>query len=284
MLLSGKKLLRLLCITLSLICVLSLAQPVSAVMEQVPGTAIYKYASKVYRYPSTSSALIGQIAHGTELKVLEETDHFYKIDCSGMSGYIPKLQVARNYKLTTYTVSCVPANENTVVLEYIPLAEALPLRDSILSLAKDQLGTPYVYGGMSRYGFDCSGFTSYVYAKHDTTLFRCADDQMQNGLIVEYDDLRPGDLLFFRFSHTPWLAAHVGIYAGNGKMIHSGTSRGICIVDLSDSYWANSYVGARRIIPVDTSATTQNPLPSIATESATNIRITQQHSVQRAEH
>lgn len=280
MLFSGKNFLRVLCITLSLICVLSLAQPVSAVIEQVPGTESYTYASKVYYRASTKSAVIGQIQQGTKLTVLGETESFYKIDCSGMSGYIPKMQVARNYKLNTYTVSCIPANENTVLLENTPLIEALQQRGSILNLAKAQLGIPYVYGGMSRYGFDCSGFTSYVYAKHDTKLNRCADTQMQDGLIVDRNDLQVGDLLFFRFPYTPWLAAHVGIYAGDGKMIHSGASRGICIVDLSYSYWEDSFVGARRIISVDASALEQQ-LPVSAAQSAAIIRNTQQTGVLR---
>ncbi len=270
---TGKKLLPLVCFVLSLVCILNLAQPVSAAIEQVPVDAEYTYASKVYYRPYSTSALIGQIEHGTKLTVLGETDHFYKIDCSGMSGYIPKEQVARNYKQGTYTVSCIPANKHTVLLEYTPLIEALQLRNSILNLAKAQLGIPYLYGGTSRYGFDCSGFTSYVYAKHDTQLFRCADDQMQNGLIVEYDDLQPGDLLFFRFPYTPWLAAHVGIYVGDGKMIHSGASSGICITDLSYSYWVNSYVGARRIIPVD-SETIKETQPVVTANTSITIRST----------
>lgn len=258
---------------LSFICILNLAQPVNAAIKQVPVDADYAYASKVYHRPYSDSVLIGQIEHGSKLTVLDETDHFYKIDCSGMSGYIPKEQVARNYKLDTYTVSCIPANKHTILLEYTPLIEALQLRSSILNLAKNQLGIPYVYGGMSRYGFDCSGFTSYVYAKHDTTLFRCADDQMQNGLIVERDDLQPGDLVFFRLPYTPWLASHVGIYVGDGKMIHSGTKSGICIADLSYSLWADSYVGARRIIPVDSAATKESQ-PNVTADITTTIRST----------
>lgn len=269
---SGKIFPRILCMVLSLFCVLALVQPAAAVMEQIPGTKPFTYTSDVYYRPYTQSLLIGKLEHGTELEVLSETEDFYRIDCSGMSGYISKAQVSCD-KNGVYTVSCTFGSEDTSMLEYTPLLEALQQRKSLLNLAKDQLGIPYVYGGISRYGFDCSGFTYYVYGKHDMPLNRCADTQMENGIIVDREDLQPGDLVFFRYAGAPWLASHVGIYVGDNQMIHAG-SRGISYADLDMPYWANSYVGARRIIAMDAS-----PVEPTAPTEAADV-----HTVTRSTH
>lgn len=108
------------------------------------------------------------------------------------------------------------------------------------------IGTPYRYGGTTTSGFDCSGFTSYVFGLMGIELHRSSRDQATQGTKVAKDELRPGDLVFFNtFGNS---ISHVGIYLGNNKFIHSSTNRGVVINDLSESYYARTYVTARRVM------------------------------------
>lgn len=113
-------------------------------------------------------------------------------------------------------------------------------------IMRDYLGEPYK--GTSKYspGLDCSRFTREVFSKFDDIdLPRTAADQYRQGTPVRRDDLFYGDLLFF---NTDGGISHVGIYVGNGEFIHASTSRGVIITRLAERYWAQRYVGARRIL------------------------------------
>lgn len=120
--------------------------------------------------------------------------------------------------------------------------------ERIVAKAAEYLGTPYKYGGASPGGFDCSGFTSYIYGQFGISLNRTAAGQYSNGVAVSKANLVAGDLVFFN-SYTKGIT-HVGIYVGNGKFIHSSSpsTGGVVYSYLSNSYYVNTYVGARRII------------------------------------
>ena len=111
-----------------------------------------------------------------------------------------------------------------------------------VALARRWLGVPYVWGGSSPSGFDCSGFTSYVYARLGVRLPHNAAAQYGVGRPVPRSHLRPGDLLFFSG------LGHVGMYVGRGRMIHSPHSGShVEIVSLAGGY-GGRLVGARRIV------------------------------------
>ncbi len=117
----------------------------------------------------------------------------------------------------------------------------------VLKTANSYLGVPYVYGGTSPSGFDCSGFTHYVMLKNGITIPRTAAAQYNVGTWISKSNLKPGDLVFFTTTSTS--VAHVGIYLGNNKFIHASTGASKIIVsDLSNTYYAQHYVGAKRII------------------------------------
>ena len=117
----------------------------------------------------------------------------------------------------------------------------------ILAEAKKYLGTPYVYGGASPSGFDCSGFVYYVLKQVGYSPYRTPADQYNMGTYVEKSDLQPGDIVFFAGTYASGIS-HVGIYAGNGQFIHSPNSRSpVSYSDLTSGYWANHYYGARRM-------------------------------------
>lgn len=117
----------------------------------------------------------------------------------------------------------------------------------IVATAKTCLGVPYVWGGESMSGFDCSGLVQYVYKKNGISISRTCRTQYQEGVYVAKANLQPGDLVFFENTYTTGIS-HVGIYIGNGEFIHASSSNGVMISKLSNSYWASHYYGARRIL------------------------------------
>jgi cell wall-associated NlpC family hydrolase len=106
------------------------------------------------------------------------------------------------------------------------------------------LGTPYVFGGTSTSGFDCSGYVQHVFAMLGVSIPRTADAQYYAGHRIT-GGMKPGDLVFFQ-TYEPG-PSHVGIYLGNGKFVHA-SSHGVMVSNLSDSYWASRYLGAKRMI------------------------------------
>ncbi|HZK43597.1 MAG TPA: NlpC/P60 family protein [Syntrophomonadaceae bacterium] len=119
--------------------------------------------------------------------------------------------------------------------------------DRLIGVASQYLGTPYRYGGQSPAGFDCSGFTSYIFNQFSIKMNRTAAGQYSHGIAVSKANLAVGDLVFFGGGKG---INHVGIYRGNGQFIHSSSPRngGVINSSLSENYYAKSYVGARRIL------------------------------------
>ncbi|WP_407314450.1 NlpC/P60 family protein [Desulfosporosinus sp. SB140] len=116
---------------------------------------------------------------------------------------------------------------------------------SIVDRALSLQGSRYVFGGTSRSGFDCSGFTKYVYASSGISLPRTSYAQFASGTPVNQNDLRPGDLVFFTTYSKG--ASHVGIYIGGGRFVQaSNPSSGVEVSSLSDSFYSSRYLGARR--------------------------------------
>lgn len=173
--------------------------------------------------PGTSYDKVGSVRSGQILKATAENG-WYKID----SGYISA--------------------------EYVKEVDASAASQSgkgqeIANYALQFVGYPYVYGGSSPKGFDCSGLTYYVYAQFGYSINRTASNQLSNGYAVEKSQLQPGDLVMFRQNGSTKAASHVGIYIGNNQYVHASTPGvGVIISDLNDPYISSGYVGARRIV------------------------------------
>lgn len=116
----------------------------------------------------------------------------------------------------------------------------------IVSRAAKYKGVPYVFGGTTTKGFDCSGYVQYVFKDCKAKLPRLADEQALQGIFVTQKQLRPGDLVFFTTYAAG--ASHVGIYAGDGQFWSASSSKGVILSSLRDDYWKQRYYGARRVL------------------------------------
>lgn len=116
----------------------------------------------------------------------------------------------------------------------------------IVQTAMQYLGVPYVWGGTTPRGFDCSGYIQYVFAKSGIMLPRTADSQYEMGYPVATENLRTGDLVFFS-TYEPG-PSHIGIYLNDGRFIHAASSSGVRVDSLFGYYWSVRYIGARRIL------------------------------------
>ena len=119
--------------------------------------------------------------------------------------------------------------------------------EALQEIALQYLGRPYVYGGIGRPGYDCSGFTCRVFAEAGYAIPRVSRDQARTGLEIDKDQIRPGDLLFFAEAGGP--VTHVGLYLGGGRMVHASSGQGeVVVASLEQAWFRRHWVGARRIL------------------------------------
>ena len=156
-------------------------------------------------------------------------DGWYQVTFGQSTGYIPA-EYAQPVHYADYEGTSAT---NTV-------------REELIAYAYTYLGTPYVYGGSSYSGTDCSGFTMAVFAKFGYSLSHGASDQYYTAASVSSKERQAGDLVFF---DTFGGISHVGIYLGGGQFIHASSSGGVKINSLYESYYAACYLGAGRILP-----------------------------------
>jgi cell wall-associated NlpC family hydrolase len=127
------------------------------------------------------------------------------------------------------------------------VAPSLPIDSyALVGTALDLRGVRYRNGGSDPRGFDCSGFTQYVFAQHGVTLPRSVRDQFDRGRPVRPEDVREGDLLFFETEG--WGASHVAIAVGGDSFVHAPSTSGVVRVEhVGTRYWSDRFVGARRV-------------------------------------
>ncbi len=189
--------------------------------------------------PSTSNSTVTQLRRNTEVEIFGFNCGWYKVRTNnGQIGYIRsdllKLldKPTENHGSASGSSSGSSSSSNSAGKKLADYATAL-------------VGCPYVYGGTSTSGFDCSGFTQYCARNNGITINRTATAQLKNGEYVERSDLQPGDLVFFGYGSS---ASHVGIYIGDGNFVHAqNSSTGVVITSLSQTYYDSRYLTARRI-------------------------------------
>lgn len=209
-------------------------------------------ASYVRLTPYYSGMVLGCLEDGTKLTVLESVGEFYKIECYGTAAYIAATQV-RETEDGDFKVICHSSSPETVILPSLSPQEALDIRGALRTEALKYQDVPYVHGGTSPYGFDCSGLTQYVFAKSGYRLYRTVAGQLMNGVLIAKEDLQCGDLVIFQnttSSNQP--ASHVGMYIGNGQLIHAG-NRGVYVAEFSNPYFTQHYMCSIRVVLSDLS-------------------------------
>lgn len=259
---------RLLSLTLCLVGVLCFLRPAEASEAEQTATTL---TSIVRNGASYSAAPIGQLENGTAVTVLEQIGDFYRIDCYDTDGYIACQQVSGR-KNAGYYVNCQTDFSETRTFTYQEHDTALQLRHSLYALAREQLGKPYIYGSTGPRGFDCSGLMLYLFDAHGIALHRRASEQLQDGIIVSSDAMQVGDLVFFHESWDSCPASHVGIYVGDGQIIHAG-SGGMEYAALDYGYYAANFLCVRRVVDTDRAQLEQvTTSVTVTTANARRIR------------
>ena len=184
---------------------------------------------------STSSTILGELKNGTAITVLSTSNGWSKVSYAGKAGYI-----SADYLVTASSGTAISPS-NTAASVSISAK-----RQSVLNYAAQFLGVPYVYGGSTPSGFDCSGFTSYVFKNTVGSIPRVAQAQYDATTRVSRDDLLPGDLVFFGSSTSS--ISHVGIYVGNNQFIHAPSTGDVVKYSSLTGSYATRYQGAGRVI------------------------------------
>ena len=213
---------------------------------------------------STSSKELDSLSRNDKVEITGEVDGWYQIKLKGKTGYVSAKYISDQKTVETTSrggntikpdnITPMEVQQETTKNEEQSTSSASTTTTtttegtSVVEYAKQYLGCKYVAGGSSpESGFDCSGFTSYVYKHFGVTLSRSSKDQINNGVAVEKSNLQPGDIVVFNNSSNTSIG-HVGIYIGGNNFIHAANPKeGVVITSLSSSYYQKRYVGARRV-------------------------------------
>lgn len=210
--------------------------------------------AKVRKEPSTSAGLLEFLDYGDEVVITKESGDWYYIQHQNIEGYVNKRLITIINEEVSSRNLAEERKENTIAKDSTQeLKEQILIENDenqVVAYAKQYLNYPYVVGGKTpESGFDCSGFTRYVYKNFGYNLATTAAGQTSVGREISRDELNLGDLILF-YNEGKTKIGHTGIYIGNGEFIHSANpERGVVIDNLNtNSYYNERYVTARRIV------------------------------------
>jgi peptidoglycan DL-endopeptidase LytE len=189
-------------------------------------------------YVNQKLSLLAPHSHETATYTIQKGDTLYLI-ATRYKLTVAQLKSLNNLTSDTIYVGQVLKVPTGVTATPVP-APTVSKAQMVIDEAKKYIGTPYLWGGNTPAGFDCSGYTSYVYSKIGVTIPRTAATQWSG--LKAVSNPNPGDLVFFE-TYAPG-PTHVGIYLGNNQFIQAG-SKGVSIADMTNSYWKPIYLGAR---------------------------------------
>ena len=196
-------------------------------LEQYGGVMISADQVSIVDAPDGTS--LRTLSNGKVARLLGIENGWYRIEFGKTTGYIS-----------------VSSADPVVYADYEGTSAVSNIREEVANSAMGWVGVRYSYGGSSRSGTDCSGFTMAVFSAYGYSLIHGASDQYAQSRAVTTQERDVGDLVFFNWGYG---IEHVGIYLGGGTFVHASTSSGVIISSLYDSYYANGYAGAGRILP-----------------------------------
>ena len=180
-------------------------------------------------YPSVYSDVLGEV-DAEDIYILGSNQEWYRVKVGDQEGWIAK--------------NLIDSRTDA----FVPYSKVLG--EEVVEYGKQFIGTPYVWGGNDlKKGVDCSGLTQKVFAGFDINISRLSYMQADDGKLVDKEQLRPGDLVFFDTSgDNNGRISHVGIYAGDGMFLHADCTKGVTLSSLSNSYYVRNYVTGTRIL------------------------------------
>ena len=214
--------------------------------------------------PSTSHSRVGTASYGERLYIIGLNQGWYKVlsgsgTCYIRSDYLSLSEIPYENLSSANTpkyfrqgkaIGAIPSSAvSDPTISGSTVSGSTGVSGSqILAKATQYLGTPYVYGGASPSGFDCSGFVYYVYGTFGISVGRTPDAQYSAGTVVDKASLQPGDIVLFSNTYASGIS-HSGIYAGNGQFIHSPNSRStVSYSDLTSGYWSEHFYCGIRVV------------------------------------
>ena len=206
---------------------------------------------------NTSAEVITKLSRNAKVTVISEEGNWAQITYNGDTGYVSKDYVSdKEIEITSRgtTRSSKDTDKQETVKTNETSSASTPVStngsisgSNVVAYAKQYLGSKYVSGGASPKGFDCSGFTTYVYKHFGISLSRTSSGQASNGRAVARSELQAGDIICFSNSSSSKRIGHVGIYVGGGQFIHAANSRkGVIISNVSGAGFY--FVCARRVV------------------------------------
>lgn len=219
---------------------------VMAVMLATSALAATKVTAKVNvnlrKSAKTSSKVVAVMKKGSTRTVLatSKNGQWYKVKVNGKTGYVRKTYVKKVSSNSSSSSDSLSQNEGSLSES----SASSSFRTNVCAMAKSLLGSRYVYGATGPNSFDCSGFCQYIYGKNGKTIPRTSSSQYAACTKVAKSALQPGDLVFFSSTAGGKSVGHVGIYIGNGDMIHAANSSvGVITSSLNSTYYTTHYVG-----------------------------------------
>ncbi len=199
-----------------------LAEPLPATGERV---VVAARVTCLYAEPRADQPLL-ELSFATVLPVADRTPGWVRVTTPGSrAGWLPEADVEQS--------------------------DGTARGDDLLLTGQAFLGLPYLWAGVSAYGFDCSGLVHAVHRRHGVVIARDADDQARGGHQVELDAVEPGDLLFFAHDQGRGEVHHVAMYAGDGIMLHAPeTGRTVEVVPGESRHYGRELCAARRYLPI----------------------------------
>lgn len=193
--------------------------------RRVPGV-ITGNSVRLREAATTESKILAELSLGTTVNILAPGDAWYKVETNGVIGF-----VSSDY---------IQASNGTSRGEN-------PHRAEVIKYAKQYLGVPYVYGGSSPKGFDCSGYVYYVLKNFGYSVPHGATSQYNSTAHISRSELQMGDLVFFSSKVGGSSIGHVGIYISDGNFIHASSPGDVVKIDnINSGYYHSHYYGASR--------------------------------------